>query len=820
MQKSLDEHFTAMSLSADGDTIIKRFVEHLNFDLGKDQFTASPYDCYIAFASVIRDFLLNDWILTQQAEYANPRKRVYYLSLEYLIGRSLRNVILNLNLEHDVLRELKKLGFDMSMLAELEWDAGLGNGGLGRLAACFLDSMATLRIPAFGYGIRYEYGIFFQHISRGMQLEAPDNWLRYGSVWEIPHHEHLYPVNFGGVVNQSLDEKGNLKVSWHSDDYVMAMAYDYLIPGYQNGYVNTLRLWAAKASRDFNLNVFNQGDYVRAVADKDNTETISKVLYPKDDTLAGKELRFKQEYFFVSATLQDILRRFAKTDDDWRKLPDKAAIQLNDTHPAIAVAGLMRLLIDDKKLPWETAWDITRATIGYTNHTILPEALEKWQVSLFEKVLPRHLQIIYEINRRFLNQIRLTGQYTPDEVKALSIIEEEPVRKVRMANLSIIGAHSINGVSALHSDILKKDIFPHFYKAYPDMFNNKTNGITPRRWLLLANPRLSAYITELIGDRWVTDLDELRKLKPLAADGAVIREWGNIKHQNKVEFAIHLKDVTGISVNPDSIFDFQAKRIHEYKRQLLNALHILYLGVKLKNEPDYQIYPHTWFFAGKAAPGYYLAKLIIRFINAVGDWIERDAQLSKYMKVVFLPNYRVTLAERIMPASELSQQISTAGTEASGTGNMKFALNGALTIGTLDGANIEIREEVGAENFFLFGLKTPEVAQLKSSGYRPGDYIGQIPYLREIIELIRSDALCPDEPGLFRPILETLFEQGDYYCLIADFADYAAIMQRVNDTYLDTAQWNSMSIQNVSGMSKFSSDNTIRQYASEIWKVL
>lgn len=820
MHKNLEKHFTALELSSDGDTIIKRFVEHLNFELGKDQYTATPYDCYYAFASVIRDFLLNDWIKTQQAEYRNPRKRVYYLSLEYLIGRSLYNTILNLDMEKAAVRELNRMGFDMSFITNIEWDAGLGNGGLGRLAACFLDSMSTLKIPAYGYGIRYEYGIFFQHIVNGSQMETPDNWLRKGCAWEIPQNDRIFPIQFGGIVTQTTDEKGRLKVNWISDDYVMAMAYDYLIPGYQNKYVNTLRLWAAKASRDFNLSYFNEGDYIKAVAEKDNTETISKVLYPKDDTTAGKELRFMQEYFFVSATLKDIFRRFEKTETDFRNFPERVAIQLNDTHPSNAIAGMMRLLVDEKNLPWETAWDITCKTIGYTNHTILPEALEKWNVSLFEKFLPRHLQIIYEINRRFLNQIRLTGAYSTDEIKALSIIGEDAGREVRMANLSIIGSHSVNGVSELHTDILKKIIFPHFYKVYPEKFNNKTNGITPRRWLKLANPHLSAFITELIGEKWVTDLDELNKLRQFADDAEVIRTWRAIKHKNKVEFAHHVMESHHITIIPESIFDFQAKRIHEYKRQLLNAMHILYLALRMKNDSKFTIQPHTWFFAGKAAPGYFLAKLIIHFINAVDAWVEKDSYLSKYIQVIFMPNYRVTMAERIIPPSDVSQQISTAGTEASGTGNMKFALNGALTIGTLDGANIEIREQVGAENFFLFGLKADEVIRLKANGYDPSSYVEKIPYMREIINLILSDTLNQGEPGLFKPILNALFEAGDTYCVIADFADYAATMQKVNDAYIDKKHWATMSIHNVAGMSKFSSDNTIKQYAKEIWKVM
>jgi starch phosphorylase len=819
MNKHLTDKFSSIKLQPDSETFVKRFVEHLTFCQGKDQYSATPFDCYVSFATVIKDFLLDKWIKTQQAQYVKHSKRVYYLSLEYLIGRSLNNTILNLDLEALCLKELRKMGFDMSMLSELEWDAGLGNGGLGRLAACFLDSMATLKIPAFGYGIRYEYGIFSQSIKDGIQVETPDNWLRYGSVWEIPHQERLFPVYFGGKVEQHHTGKNAFTVEWKHDEYVMAMAYDYLIPGYHNDFVNTLRLWAAKASRDFNLSYFNEGDYIKAVAEKSNTETISKVLYPNDNNMAGKELRFKQEYFFVSATLQDIFRRFNKSDHDYTDFPCKVAIQLNDTHPAIAVADLMRILVDEKKLPWETAWDITKDTIAYTNHTILPEALEKWQVSLFEKVLPRHLQIIYEINRRFLNEISLTPGLTDEDIKQISIIEEGNTKQVKMANLCIIGSHSINGVSQLHSDLLKSKVFPHFYKVLPEQFNNKTNGITPRRWLRLANPELSAFITELIGQTWVYDLNELGNLKSHTGSAQVLDKWTRIKKKNKVRFAQYLKEMHDVYVNPDSIFDFQAKRIHEYKRQLLNALHILHLALHMKETGIYNIQPHTFFFAGKAAPGYYMAKLIIRFICSISEWIEQDTGLSEYLKVVFLPNYRVTLAERIMPAAEVSQQISTAGTEASGTGNMKFSLNGALTVGTLDGANIEIREEAGAENFFLFGMTTEEVATLKVNGYYPYEYLERSPQLKSIVEFIQSDRLNPHEPGLFQPILDALFKQGDAYCIIADFEDYARVMSDINSAYKDKRQWAKKSMYNVAGMGKFSSDNTIRQYTKEIWKV-
>lgn len=820
MNKHLTDAFSSIQLKSDAETISTRFVEHLSLSLGKDQYSATPYDCYTSFATVIKEFLLKRWIKTQQEQYFNQRKRVYYLSLEYLIGRSLNNAMLNLDLEELCIKELHKLGYDMSMLLDLEWDAGLGNGGLGRLAACFLDSMSTLKIPAYGYGIRYEYGIFTQSIENGRQVETPDNWLRYGSVWETPHPEHLFPVYFGGKVEQQYKNKTEYDMVWKHDDYVMAMAYDYLIPGYHNDFVNTLRLWAAKASRDFDLSYFNEGDYVNAVSKKDKTENISKVLYPNDNNMAGRELRFKQEYFFVSATLQDIIRRFNKTGKDYHKLPDKAAIQLNDTHPAIAIPELMRILIDEKKLNWETAWEITRQTISYTNHTIMPEAMEKWQLSLFEKVLPRHLQIIYEINRRFLNEVLINIELSDADKRKMSIIDESNAKQVRMANLSIIGSHSVNGVSELHTELLITKVFPEFAKVFPGKFNNKTNGITPRRWLKLANPELSDFITELIGEKWVTDLNEISSLKSHINDNQVLDKWNTIKHNNKIKFAQILKDMHNNTVNPDTIFDFQSKRIHEYKRQLLNALQILHLALKMKESDKYEIIPHTFFFSGKAAPGYFMAKLIIRFICSLSEWIEKDAKLSEYIKVVFLPNYRVTQAERIIPAAEISQQISTAGTEASGTGNMKFALNGALTVGTLDGANIEIREEVGADNFFLFGMKAEEVEALKSKGYNPYQYLESNQNLKNVIDFIQSDKLCPQEHGLFQPIIDALLKNGDSYCIIADFEDYIRIMKEADIAYGDKKYWAKMAIANVAGMGKFSSDNTIQQYAREIWKIL
>jgi len=818
MNQFLSDQISQTAMSDNAADLVSRFVYHLKYVLGKDQYSATPMDSYLSFAAAVKDLLLDKWLKTQPKEYAAKRKRVYYLSLEYLIGRSLGNAILNLDIAKQSTQALQDMGYDLCMLQELEWDAGLGNGGLGRLAACFLDSMSTLKIPAFGYGIRYEYGIFFQHIHNGEQMETPDNWLRYGSIWEIPHPERIFPVQFGGYAREVMEDKGKKYTQWIPGESVMAMAYDYLVPGYQNDYVNTLRLWSAKSSRDFNLSYFNEGDYVQAVADKNHGEMISKVLYPKDNKLQGKELRLKQEYFFVSATLQDILRRFFKKESDLRKLPEKAAIQMNDTHPAIAVAELMRLMVDEKNLPWETAWEITQGCLAFTNHTILPEAMEKWQLTLFEQVLPRHLQIIYELNYRFLTQLQLNSRVDDEFIRKVSLIEEEPVKSVRMANLAILGSHSVNGVSALHTELLKAQFFKEFYSLFPQRFNNKTNGITPRRWLMLCNPRLSSLITKAIGPAWQTDLMHLEKLNDYCHDAAFLEDLGEVKLQNKLEFTHYLSETQKRRVDPESIFDFQAKRIHEYKRQFLNALGIIHLILRFRRgEP---VYPHTFYVAGKAAPGYFIAKLIIRFINALGSYIEKDKQLSKYLSVVFLPNYRVTLAERIMPAAEISRQISTAGTEASGTGNMKFALNGALTIGTLDGANIEMCEACGKENFFLFGLTAAEVENLKAEGYHPYELMSASEELKEIFDFIATDELSPLEPGLFSPLVDLLLQQGDFYCLIADLPDFLRVNDLAVKTYQDKPTWNAMALANIAAMGRFSSDETIKGYAREIWGVM
>ncbi|HET6268404.1 MAG TPA: glycogen/starch/alpha-glucan phosphorylase [Acidobacteriota bacterium] len=791
------------------------FINHLIFTLAKDEYSATKLDLYKSLAHTIKDQLVQRWIRTQQTYYEVDAKRVYYLSLEFLMGRTLGNSVINLKLDGEVRHSMQELGYTLEDLEEMEWDAGLGNGGLGRLAACFLDSMATKALPAYGYGIRYEYGIFFQKIRDGYQVETPDNWLRYGNVWEIGRPEYLYEVKFYGRVAQYTDPKGEFRSHWVDTESVMAMAYDTPIPGYGNTTVNNLRLWAAKSTREFDFEYFNTGDYIKAVQDKEKSETISKVLYPNDNVIQGKELRLKQEYFFVSATLQDVIRRFHKTHDNFDDLPEKVAIQLNDTHPAIAVVELMRILVDLHHIPWEHAWDLTIRTFGYTNHTILPEALEKWPVSLMERVLPRHMQMIYEINRRFLELVQQKFPNDPDRIRRMSLIEEGTLRNVRMAYLAIVGSHSINGVAELHSNLLKTRLFKDFYELYPERFNNKTNGITQRRWLKKCNPRLSDLITKQIGEGWIMDLSQLTKLVPLADDPAFRTQWDEVKRANKTDLCEHIAKLTGVKANPKSLFDCQIKRIHEYKRQLLNVLHCIYMYQKIKKNPAGFV-PRTVLFAGKAAPGYAIAKLIIKLINSVASVVNADPAIGGLLKVVFMPNYCVSQAELIFPGAELSEQISTAGTEASGTGNMKFALNGALTIGTLDGANIEIMEEVGKDNIFIFGMKTEEVLARQMAGYKSREIYDSNPDLKQVIDAIASGVFSPSKPDLFMPIVDSLLNM-DSYMLFADFDSYRNCQQVVAQNYLDREDWVRKSILNVAHMGKFSSDRTIDQYAKEIW---
>ncbi|MCP4650793.1 MAG: glycogen/starch/alpha-glucan phosphorylase [PVC group bacterium] len=784
--------------------------------LGKDQYTSTQYDNFLSMAIAIRDRIMERWILTQQKYHKENRKRVYYLSLEFLIGRLMGNNMINLGLIEEATKAMQEMGFDIEEIRDQEHDAGLGNGGLGRLAACFLDSMATLGIPAHGYGIRYDYGIFKQKIINGHQVEQPDEWLRHGNPWEIARPEYTVEIKLYGRTQMYHDYKGKLCVRWSDTQNVQAVPYDMPIPGYGNDIVNTLRLWSARSTEEFDFEYFNDGDYEKAVYSKMFSENISKVLYPNDNSSQGRELRLKQEYFFTAASIADIIRRFKEENLYLKNLPDKVTIQLNDTHPALAIPELMRILIDKEHMDWDDAWDIVVQCFAYTNHTVMPEALECWSVALFGKVLPRHLQIIYEINARFLREVANEFPGDTDRLTRMSIIEEGTPKRIRMAFLSIVGSHSLNGVSELHSELLKTQLFKDFYEFCPEKFNNKTNGITQRRWLLKSNSRLSSLISEAIGNKWITNLHEMKKLLPLKDDRSFRNKWRSIKAANKEQFAEYIYKTNGVIINPHSIFDVQIKRIHEYKRQLLFGLYIIAQYLKLKRDPKSVDVPRTCIFGGKAAPGYYMAKLTIKFINNIANVINRDKSIKDKLRVVFLENYRVSLAEKIFPASDLSEQISTAGTEASGTGCMKFMVNGALTIGTLDGANIEMAREVGKENMFIFGLQAKQVEQLKIEGYSPCDYIEKAPMLKEIIHLIQSNFFSPVEQGIFEPIVRNLLDIDPFF-VCADFDSYCAMQDQVSSVYRNTEEWTKRSIINVAKSGKFSSDRTIHQYAQEIW---
>ncbi|HBT96900.1 MAG TPA: glycogen phosphorylase [Desulfobulbaceae bacterium] len=787
---------------------------------GRDPERSGDADVYQALAYAIRDIMVKKWIATQKSYYKEGEKRVYYLSLEFLIGRSLVNSMINLGIFEAAREALEELGYDIGRISDEEEDAGLGNGGLGRLAACFMDSIAMLKIPAYGYGIRYEYGLFTQRIVDGYQVESPDNWLQYGTPWEFERRMPVFPVQFYGNVVSELDKNGNYRSRWINTQHVMAVPCDMLVPGYGNDHVINMRLWTAKASRELDLGYFSQGDYIGAVQSKVSSETISKVLYPPDHNLAGQELRLKQQYFFVAATFQDILRRYRKTNHDFANFPNAVAVQLNDTHPAIAIPELMRILLDIEGLSWEKSWDICVHTFGYTNHTLMPEALEKWPVDLMGRVLPRHLQIIYEINQRFLDSVAQEYPSDVSKLRDMSLIEEGEVKKVRMAHLAVVGSHSVNGVAALHSELLKTRLFPDFYRMYPERFNNKTNGITPRRWLLQANPQLAALISDKIGKAWITDLNELRKLEVFTEDAAFRARWREIKHANKKRLAAYVHRIMKVEIDPKTLFDVQVKRIHEYKRQLLNALHVIYLYQQMLQHPELNFAPRTVVFAGKAAPSYWRAKLIIKLINSLGEVINNDPRIGHLLKVIFLPNYTVSQAEIAIPAADLSEQISTAGTEASGTGNMKFSLNGALTIGTLDGSNIEIREEVGEENFFIFGMTAEEVEVEKLNPSRTPEGICQAnPVIREVIDSIANGAFSHGDKKLFQPLVETLMSPHDQYLLLLDFESYIACQRHVRELYLDQENWTKKSILNVARIGKFSTDRTIRQYSEEIWGI-
>lgn len=801
----------------DAESIQKSFAENLKYRLVRDQHNTTAIDEYLALSMATRNRLIEKWIKTQQSYYEKDVKRAYYLSAEYLMGRMFTNNLMSLGIYEEACKAMSEIGLDIHAMEDQEADMGLGNGGLGRLAACFLDSMAALNIPSVGYGIRYEFGIFDQEIRDLQQVELPDNWLSNKCAWEVAHPEYSFEVKFFGRVNQRKDPRGVLVSEWVETNSVIGVAYDIPIVGYRNDTVNTLRLWSAKASREFDLNSFQGGDYQKAVEEKNISENISKVLYPRDDSVEGKELRLKQQYFFVSCSIQDIIRRYLKHNDNFDKFPEKAVIQMNDTHPTLAIPELMRLLLDEHGLHWGKAWDITTRTCAYTNHTLLSEALERWSLSLFERLLPRHLQIIYEINRRFLRDVSVRFINDEQKLRDLSIIEEGHEKKVRMANLAVVGSFSVNGVAALHTELLKENVLHDFYEMFPQKFNNKTNGITPRRWLKFCNPKLSSLISSKIGDEWVTDLDQLVKIEKFAKDKAFVKAWKKIKQENKEDFAKVVKEISGHAVDPHSIFDIQVKRIHEYKRQLLNILHVVYCWVRLKEDPSFKMEPRTFFFGGKAAPGYHMAKLIIRLICHVSEMVNSDEDTNDKLKVVFLPNYRVSLAEKIFPASDVSEQISTAGFEASGTGNMKFSLNGALTVGTLDGANIEIMEEVGRENIFIFGLEADEVVEARS-GYNPQSFIDKDQYLQEAIDMIRDGFFSPEDIDLFKPIIDNITTNGDFYMVLADFEGYHKCQMEVDEVYRNQDLWTEKAIINVAHMGKFSSDRTINQYNDEIWK--
>uniref|UniRef100_A0A3Q2WMN4 Alpha-1,4 glucan phosphorylase n=1 Tax=Haplochromis burtoni TaxID=8153 RepID=A0A3Q2WMN4_HAPBU len=829
MSKPLSDHDRRKQISVRGlagvenvSDLKQNFNRHLHFTLVKDRNVATKRDYYFALANTVRDHLIGRWIRTQQYYYEKDPKRVYYISLEFYMGRTLQNTMVNLGLENACDEAMYQLGLEMEELEDMEEDAGLGNGGLGRLAACFLDSMASLGLAAYGYGIRYEFGIFNQKIVNGWQVEEADDWLRYGNPWEKARPEYMRPVHFYGRTEHHPDG-----VKWVDTQVVLALPYDTPIPGYRNNIVNTMRLWSAKAPCEFNLKDFNVGGYIQAVLDRNLAENISRVLYPNDNFFEGKELRLKQEYFVVSATLQDIIRRFkvskfgsreiARTD--FSKLPDKVAIQLNDTHPAMAIPELMRVLVDEEKLNWETAWDICVRTCAYTNHTVLPEALERWPVELFAHLLPRHLEIVYEINRRHLERVAAKYPGDVDRLRRMSLIEEGGQKRINMAHLCIVGSHAVNGVAQIHSDILKATVYD-FYEMEPHKFQNKTNGITPRRWLVMCNPGLAEVIAERIGEDFIRDLDQLRNLIKFVNDEAFIRDIAKVKQENKMKFAVHLEEHYKVKINPNSMFDIQVKRIHEYKRQLLNCLHIItYYNRKdaFKMLRLFNVVSLTVALL-QAAPGYHTAKMIIRLITAIGEVVNNDPVVGDRLKVIFLENYRVTLAEKGIPAADLSEQISTAGTEASGTGNMKFMLNGALTIGTMDGANVEMAEEAGEENLFIFGMRVDDVEALDKRGYHAEEYYNRLPELKQAIDQIAGGFFSPKQPDLFKEIVNMLMHH-DRFKVFADYEDYIKCQEKVNALYKNPKEWTKKVIYNIAGCGKFSSDRTIAQYAREIWGV-
>ena len=795
----------------DLESLKRAIANKLMFVVGKDPAAARPEDWLTAASYAVRDQLVERWMKTTRAQYEQDAKRVYYLSMEFLIGRTYGNALLALGLRDRVKQALLDFGVDMDAVSELEPDAALGNGGLGRLAACFLDSMATLNIPGFGYGIRYDYGMFKQTIVDGRQMEVPDYWLTHGNPWEFQRPEVTYRVQFGGQVIKDADG-----YKWVDSHDVQAMAYDTIIPGYATMATNTLRLWSAKATQEIDLGAFNRGNYFAAVETKNHSENVSRVLYPDDSTASGKELRLHQEYFFCSASVQDLLRRYLRTHDSFENLPNKVSIHLNDTHPVLAIPELMRLLLDEHHLPWADAWRLCQGVFSYTNHTLMHEALETWPVEMMGRILPRHLQIIYDINAQFLHQISLRGG-SPELLRKVSLVDEAGERRVRMAYLAVVTSHSVNGVSALHSELMKESIFLDFATLWPERFNNKTNGITPRRWLAQANPALSAVLDKHVGTGWRRDLTQLSGLQPVITQNKVIQSFQAAKLANKQRLAAWVQANMGLTIPTDALFDVQVKRIHEYKRQLLNVLHVITRYLRIINNPGSVTVPRVVVFAGKAASAYHMAKQIIHLINSVAKIVNNDPRVGNLLKVVFIPNYSVSLAERIIPAADLSEQISTAGTEASGTGNMKFALNGALTIGTLDGANVEILENVGADNIFIFGMTTPEVGALRASGYQPRTVVEGNPELKAVLEAIRDGVFSPDEPARFQAIYDVLVNWGDHYLLLADYAAYIAAQEQVDAAYQNPEAWAIKALRNVAAMGPFSSDRTIGEYADKIW---
>jgi len=794
----------------DTQGIIDAFAFRMMYSVARDAYNATDLDAFQALAFSVRDRVMDRWFATQDTYYKRDAKRVYYLSLEFLLGRLLLSNMINLGAFAEYREAMQRLGLDLERLTECETDAGLGNGGLGRLAACFLDSASTLSLPFYGYGIRYEYGIFRQRIVDGQQTEAPDKWLRFGNPWEVPRPDVLFPVHFYGRTEPYKDDSGTMRFRWVDTQEVFAMAHDLAIPGYGTKTVNSLRLWAAKASHDFDLAKFNAGAYVAAVEEKDNSENISKVLYPPDDQYAGRELRLKQQYFFTSATIQDVVRRFKKRSTNWEELPDKVAIQLNDTHPTVAIPEMMRVLIDQEQVEWDKAWSICRQVFAYTNHTVLPEALEKWPLDLFGKLLPRHLDLVQEIDRRF--RLVAKSQFPSDEgaIKRTSIIDDD-AKMVRMANLAIVGSHSVNGVARLHTEILKTRVFPEFHALFPGKFNNKTNGVTQRRWLLEANPELSELITSAIGSAWPADLEQLRALEPFVTDSEFRQRWRSVMFARKTHLANWLKRVHDLHVEPDWLFDVQVKRIHEYKRQLLNVMHAIALYHRILGRDALAIVPRVVIFAGKAAPSYVMAKLIIRLIHSVAAMVKSDPVVSHRLNVIFIPNYDVSTAEIVFPATDLSEQISTAGTEASGTGCMKAVMNGASIIGTPDGANIEIADEVGADNMFMFGHTADEVAAMRSRKEE-----SKPPINAELDRVIQTIAKL--DGGVFAPIAAMLRE-SDHYFHCADFRSYVETQARAARTWLQPDEWTTLSIRNTARSGPFSADRTVAEYAKDIWRV-